>query len=63
MIQLRTENLSLAYDGAEVVRVQNRQIAATRNSGARIAKGDCFIFVRKNSAGRIDENSTALEKQ
>jgi glycosyltransferase involved in cell wall biosynthesis len=31
--------------GAAVTRVKNRQIAATRNSGARIAKGDCLIFV------------------
>lgn len=32
-------------NGAKVVTVSNRQIAATRNAGARNAKGDVFIFV------------------
>jgi glycosyltransferase involved in cell wall biosynthesis len=31
--------------GARLVRVSHRQIAATRNSGAREAKGDFFVFV------------------
>jgi glycosyltransferase involved in cell wall biosynthesis len=31
--------------GARVVKVEHRQIAATRNSGAREAKGEFFIFV------------------
>jgi glycosyltransferase involved in cell wall biosynthesis len=31
--------------GARIVRVAHRQIAATRNSGARAATGDVFIFV------------------
>jgi glycosyltransferase involved in cell wall biosynthesis len=31
--------------GARVIQVNHRQIAATRNSGAREAKGDLFIFV------------------
>jgi glycosyltransferase involved in cell wall biosynthesis len=31
--------------GAQVVRVAHRQIAATRNSGARQARGDLFVFV------------------
>jgi glycosyltransferase involved in cell wall biosynthesis len=31
--------------GARVVPVQHRQIAATRNAGARAANGDSFIFV------------------
>jgi glycosyltransferase involved in cell wall biosynthesis len=31
--------------GARVVRVAHRQIAATRNSGARAAQGDRFVFV------------------
>lgn len=30
---------------AQVLQVSHRQIAATRNSGARVAKGDIFIFV------------------
>jgi glycosyltransferase involved in cell wall biosynthesis len=31
--------------GARVVRVEHRQIAATRNAGARAAKGDVLVFV------------------
>lgn len=31
--------------GAQVVAVAHRQIAATRNAGARAARGDVFIFV------------------
>jgi glycosyltransferase involved in cell wall biosynthesis len=31
--------------GARLVRVSHRQIAATRNSGAREAKGELFVFV------------------
>lgn len=31
--------------GASLIRVEHRQIAATRNSGARSANGDRFIFV------------------
>lgn len=34
-----------ADSGARVVSVQHRQIAATRNSGARAATGDVFVFV------------------
>ena len=34
-----------ANHGALVVRVAHRQIAATRNSGARAANGELFIFV------------------
>lgn len=34
-----------ACHGARVVKVSHRQIAATRNSGAREAKGEFFIFV------------------
>jgi glycosyltransferase involved in cell wall biosynthesis len=34
-----------AQHGARVVRVDNRQIAATRNAGARAATGDRIIFV------------------
>src|SRR5262245_23439005 len=34
-----------AQNGAHVVSVQHRQIAATRNSGARAATGDYLIFV------------------
>jgi glycosyltransferase involved in cell wall biosynthesis len=31
--------------GAQVIRVEHRQIAATRNAGARQARGDIFFFV------------------
>ena len=31
--------------GATVKRIDRRQIAASRNAGARIARGDLFIFV------------------
>ena len=31
--------------GAQVIRVEHRQIAATRNAGARQAQGDIFFFV------------------
>ena len=34
-----------AQHGARVVTIANRQIAATRNSGAREARGEIFIFV------------------
>src|ERR1041385_6473051 len=38
--------VSIAKDlGVQVVSVNHRQIASTRNSGARAAKGDLFIFV------------------
>jgi glycosyltransferase involved in cell wall biosynthesis len=33
------------HHGARLVSVEHRQIAATRNSGARAANGDLFIFV------------------
>jgi len=32
-------------NGVRLVHVQNRQIAATRNAGARAARGDVFFFV------------------
>jgi len=40
----RTQVIALRH-GAVLVSVAHRQIAATRNSGARTAKGDSFIFV------------------
>lgn len=40
----RTAELAEQY-GARLVRVSNRQIAATRNAGARAASGELFIFV------------------
>lgn len=40
--------------GARVVRVAHRQIAATRNSGARAARGELFFFVDADT--RIEED-------
>ncbi|HET6323242.1 MAG TPA: glycosyltransferase [Planctomycetaceae bacterium] len=40
----RTAAVAAEY-GARVVPVAHRQIAATRNSGAREARGDVFVFV------------------
>jgi glycosyltransferase involved in cell wall biosynthesis len=40
----KTGEVALGH-GATVIRVDNRQIAATRNAGARIARGERFIFV------------------
>jgi glycosyltransferase involved in cell wall biosynthesis len=34
-----------AEGGAHVIRVEHRQIAATRNAGARAARGDFLVFV------------------
>jgi glycosyltransferase involved in cell wall biosynthesis len=40
----RTAEIALEH-GARLVAVDRRQIAATRNAGARAATGDLFIFV------------------
>lgn len=40
----RTADIAREH-GAQVVPVSHRQIAATRNAGARAARGDVFIFV------------------
>ena len=40
----RTSTIAEAGN-AQLVRVSHRQIAATRNSGAKVARGDVFIFV------------------
>jgi glycosyltransferase involved in cell wall biosynthesis len=40
----RTAAVAMEH-GARVIRVHHRQIAATRNAGARAARGDRFIFV------------------
>jgi len=40
----RTASVARSH-GARVVNAAHRQIAATRNSGAREAKGDLFVFV------------------
>ena len=53
-----------AEHGARVVAVRNRQIAATRNAGARAAFGDVLIFVDADtivSAAVVSASLTALE--
>src|SRR6185436_15810185 len=47
--------------GARVVKVAHRQIAATRNSGAREAKGDGFIFVDADTIVNATVVGAALE--
>ncbi|MEO7709679.1 MAG: glycosyltransferase, partial [Caldimonas sp.] len=34
-----------AAEGARVLRIERRQIAAARNAGARVARGETFVFV------------------
>ncbi len=40
--------------GARVIRVNNRQISATRNCGARAARGELFIFVDADTLATAD---------
>jgi glycosyltransferase involved in cell wall biosynthesis len=47
--------------GASVVRVSNRQIAATRNAGARIAKGDFFFFVDADTLATAEAVRAGLD--
>ncbi|HEV2972253.1 MAG TPA: glycosyltransferase [Pirellulales bacterium] len=49
-------SLIAEHSGARVIRVQNRQIAATRNAGARAAKGDVLFFVDADTLA----NATAV---
>ena len=46
--------------GAEVVRVEHRQIAATRNAGARQADGDIFFFVDADTLVNAQAIQSAL---
>jgi len=47
--------------GARVVHVQNRQIAATRNAGAREASGDLLFFVDADTLANEDAVRAAVE--
>ena len=40
----RTTERAMA-EGAQVLRIERRQIAAARNAGARAGRGDVFVFV------------------
>lgn len=51
----RTAEIAAAQ-GARVVQVQHRQIAATRNAGARVARGAMFVFVDADT----EVNATAV---
>jgi glycosyltransferase involved in cell wall biosynthesis len=46
--------------GAQVITAQHRQIAATRNSGAGIAKGEIFIFVDADTTVNNDVIGAAV---
>ena len=49
-----------AEQGARVVAVSHRQIAATRNAGARAARGDLFIFVDADTSVTVDAVRAAV---
>src|SRR5258706_12901411 len=46
--------------GAQVVRVEHRQIAATRNAGARQARGDILFFVDADTLTNAPAIQSAL---
>ncbi|MFO0913758.1 MAG: glycosyltransferase [Pirellulales bacterium] len=47
--------------GAAVVRVAHRQIAATRNAGARTARGDVFFFVDADTLASAEAVRAGLD--
>lgn len=56
------ETARLARDaGASVVQVSHRQIAATRNSGARMAQGDVLFFVDADTVANLPGTAVATE--
>ena len=55
-----TRAVAIAH-GARVVAVAHRQIASTRNSGAREARGEFFIFVDADTIVNADVVGAALE--
>jgi glycosyltransferase involved in cell wall biosynthesis len=56
----RTAEVAVRH-GANVVHVSNRQIAATRNAGAKVARGDRFIFVDADTLVNASVVRAALE--
>jgi glycosyltransferase involved in cell wall biosynthesis len=56
------ETARLAKDsGASVIQVSHRQIAATRNAGARMAKGDVFFFVDADTLANAEAVRSGLD--
>jgi glycosyltransferase involved in cell wall biosynthesis len=56
------ETARLARDsGASVIQVSHRQIAATRNAGARMAKGDVFFFVDADTLSNAEAVQSGLD--
>ena len=49
-----------ARHGARVLRVEHRQIAATRNAGARVARGDTLVFVDADTRIPVETLAAAL---
>jgi glycosyltransferase involved in cell wall biosynthesis len=47
-------------EGAHVIRVEHRHIAATRNAGARQARGDVFFFVDADTLVNVQVLASAL---
>ncbi|WP_332699785.1 glycosyltransferase, partial [Halalkalibacter lacteus] len=47
--------------GARVLRVEYRHIAATRNAGARAARGEAFFFVDADTQVKLDVVAAALQ--
>jgi glycosyltransferase involved in cell wall biosynthesis len=50
-----------AGQGARVIRVEHRHIAATRNAGARAAQGEVFFFVDADTLANADAVRGGLE--
>jgi glycosyltransferase involved in cell wall biosynthesis len=56
----RTASIAQEH-GVRVINVQNRQIAATRNAGARAAKGEVFFFVDADTLANAAAVRAGLE--
>lgn len=56
----RTAEIACEH-GARVVRVEHRQIAATRNAGAKAANGDMFVFIDADTVVTLDAVAGAVE--
>lgn len=56
------ETARLARDsGASVIQAGHRQIAATRNAGARLARGDVFFFVDADTLANAEAVRSGLD--